>query len=199
MSPHSLPGTEDVTHGTIQAAGQGGHDAADGHAATSGLPQMDPTWFPSQIFWLAVTFVCLYVVFSRKILPDLSRTIDNRRNQIQGDLDSAQKLKEEADAVQRAYEAELNEARQKCTQMFQEAEEAIKKKTAKKMDGFTLRAEKETRETEEAIEAAKKDAIGEMNTIAAEIASLAAQKIIGLEPDIDQAKTVIKKLGLKAA
>ncbi len=174
------------------------HGAA-GHAASSGLPQMDPTWFPSQIFWLAVTFAGLYVIFARKVLPDLSRTLENRRNQIQGDLDTAQNLKDEAESVHQAYEAILNEAKEKCSSMFIKVDEEIKKKTAKKMDGFALRAAKDMRDTEESIEEAKKAALGDMNTIAAEIASLAAQKIIGMEPDLDQAKTVVKKLGLKAA
>lgn len=187
--------TDGISHGATDAASYA--DAAE-HAAP-GLPQMDPTWFPSQVFWLAVTFICLYVFFSRKILPDLSSTIDNRRSQIQGDLDMAQRLKEEAEAVQSAYEAELNEARRKCADMFQDVEDRISKKTAKKMDGFALRAETDVQDAEAAIAEARKAALGEMNTVAAEIASLAAQKIIGVEPDLDQAKTVVKKLGLKAA
>lgn len=184
---------DDAAH---SADGTAGHAE---HSATSGLPQMDPTWFPSQIFWMAITFAYLYVVFSRKILPDLSSTIDNRRNQIKGDLDSAQKLKEEAAAVQHAYEAELNEARNRCTAMFTEVEESIRRKTAKKMDGFALRAEKELRAAETGLEEAKRAVLADMNAIAAEVSSLAAQKIVGIEPDLDQAKTVIKKLGLRAA
>ncbi|MCC6598250.1 MAG: hypothetical protein IT559_05635 [Alphaproteobacteria bacterium] len=178
-------------------AAAAGHDV--GHAATSGLPQMDPTWFPSQIFWLALTFLALYFVFARKILPNLSSTIENRRSQIQGDLDSAQHLKEEAASVRNAYETILNEAREKCTELFIKVDEDIKKKTGKKMDSFSLRATKETQKTEEAIEEATNAAMGDMNAIAAELASLAAEKVIGIKPDIDQAKTLVNSLGRKAA
>lgn len=52
------------------------------HHASAGLPQMDTAWFPSQIFWLAITFGFLYVVFSKKVLPGISSTLESRRNQI---------------------------------------------------------------------------------------------------------------------
>ncbi|HOO82455.1 MAG TPA: hypothetical protein PK513_08135 [Alphaproteobacteria bacterium] len=169
------------------------------HHASSGLPQMDPTWFPSQIFWLAVTFLCLYVILSRKILPEISGTLEARRMQIQEDLDSAQSLKEEAEDVHQAYDEILDGARKKASELFERAEEDIKTTTNKKLDELRERANKENTETEKQIEKAKTDAMADMYAVAAEIASLAAEKIVGISTDIDQAKSLVKNIDKKAA
>lgn len=189
-------GAEEVLHsleGELAAAEHHG----DEHKA--GLPQMDVTWFPSQIFWLAVTFLSLYIIFSKKILPEISGTLENRREQIQGDLDSAQELKEQTEDVQKAYEEVLDEARKQSTELFESTQEYLTRKTAKKLDSFASSAQKKTKETELAIEESKVAAMGEMQTIAAEVASAAAEKIIGVTTDLDQAKTLVKNIGRKAA
>ena len=85
------------------------------HEASAGLPQLDPTWFASQIFWLLIVFGALYFIFSRSILPALSTTLENRHEHIQSDLDTAERLKEEAETVQSNYEAVLVDARAKAS------------------------------------------------------------------------------------
>lgn len=167
--------------------------------AKAGLPQMDPTWFPSQVFWLAVTFFCLYVIFSRKILPEISATLETRREQIEGDLENAQELKEEAEKVQQAYEEILDEARKKSSDAFKKADESIKKKTNEKLEKFRERAADENAKTEKLIEDAKKAAMDDMESTAAEVASVAAEKIVGISTDINKAKDLVKNIGKKAA
>lgn len=172
-------------------------DAA--HHASAGLPQMDPTWFPSQIFWLAVTFLCLYVIFSRKILPEISSTLEARREQIQGDLDSAQGLKDQAENVHQAYDKILGEARKDASELFVKTDEEIKALTHKKLEAFRARAAKENARIEKQIEESKTNAMTDMHAVAAEIASLAAEKIVGISTDLDQAKSLVKNIDKKAA
>ena len=176
------------------------HAAAEhGDHSSGGLPQLDPTWFASQLFWLTVTFITLYVIFSKKVLPALSNTIESRHERVQGDLAEAQKLKEEAEHVHEAYEEALEEARTKSAAFYAKAEDAVKKKTAKEMDAFRERSSEQTQETEKRIEKAKKAAMKEMDNIAAEIASQAAEKIVGIKTDVKQAKNVIDNINKKAA
>ncbi len=186
-----------------ETAAQAGEHAAEhveaAHHATPGLPQMDPTWFPSQIFWLAVTFLCLYVIFSRKILPEISSTLETRRVQIQEDLDNAQSLKEEAEEVHQAYDEILDGARKKASDLFAKADDDIKTATNKKLDAFRERAATENTETENLIEKSKDEAMTDMHAVAAEIASLAAKKIVGISTNIDQAKSLVKNIDKKAA
>lgn len=178
-----------TTVGEVFAAG-----ASHGEKASSGLPQMDPTWFPSQLFWLAITFVVLYVIFSKKVLPELSSIIESRREHIQGDLDNASSLKEEADKVHQAYNEILEDARQKSTSVFIETDEQIKERTENEYKSFEDRAQKETDVFEKRIEKAKIEAMGDMDAIAAEIAAEAAERIVGIATDIKDAKNVVKNV-----
>ena len=200
---HQLDGNEvfemDVVDGEALVGGHVGDATHAGKHASSGLPQMDPTWFPSQIFWLAVTFLCLYIIFSRKILPEISGTLEMRREQIESDLNSAQELKEEAETVHAAYESNLDEARKKSTALFNEAEENIKTKADKKLQSFREKTQNQIAATEAEIAKAKDAAMGEMHNIAAEIASVAAEKIVGVSTDMKQAKSLVKNLDKKAA
>lgn len=183
--------------------GHGAEHAVDhtdaAHGAAPGLPQMDPTWFPSQIFWLAVTFLCLYIIFARKILPEISSTLETRRVQIDGDLETAQEMKNEAEKVHQAYDEILDGARKKSSELFVKADESIKKKANKKLDAFRERSASENADTEKLIEDAKKEAMSDMHSIAAEIASVAAEKIVGISTDLDKAKDLVKNIDRKAA
>ncbi len=180
----------------------GGHGDAhhgDSHGEVDGLPQLDFTTYPSQIFWLFVAFIILYFIYSKKTLPEISATIENRHNQVDGDLDIATKLKEEADGVQAAYEEILSKARADSADVFKQTEDKIKSKTEKKLADFRDRSSKLTQETEKAAAKAKDDAMEDMQSVAAEVASIAAEKIVGISPDIDQAKTLVKNMNKKAA
>ena len=189
----------DSDHDAAYAAEHAGEYADGAHKATSGLPQMDTTWFPSQVFWLAVTFFCLYVIFSRKVLPEISVTLENRRTQIEGDLENAQELKEEAEKVHQAYEEILDEARKKSSDAFKKVDESIKKKSNEKLEKFRERAADENAKTEKLINDAKNAAMEDMESTAAEVASVAAEKIVGISTDINKAKDLVKNIGKKAA
>lgn len=185
-----------------EAHGGGHHGDAhgDGHAKeVDGLPQLDFTTYPSQIFWLFIAFIILYFIYSKKTLPEISSTIENRHNQVDGDLETATKLKEEADDVHAAYEEILSKARADSSDIFKKAEEKIKAKTEKKLADFRERSSKMTQDTEAEVVKAKADAMDDMQSVAAEVASIAAEKIVGISPDIDQAKTLVKNMNKKAA
>ncbi|MCD8497159.1 MAG: hypothetical protein LRZ85_03200 [Alphaproteobacteria bacterium] len=169
---------------------------AEGHAP-SGLPQLDPSTYPSQIFWLVVMFIVLYTVFSRRILPVISGTLENRREHIESDFSSAENLQREAADVHEAYEKILHDARLKTDALYADIEDSIQKKSAKEVKAFHERMEKETRLTEARIEKMQKDIRGEMDGIVAEVARQAAEKIIGVSADLGQIKTMIKDLNDK--
>ncbi|MEC8291305.1 MAG: hypothetical protein VXZ78_04375, partial [Pseudomonadota bacterium] len=71
------------------------------------MPQLDPTSFPSQLFWLAVCFGTMLLVLSVFVLPRITRTLTARQGQIEGDLQAAEKLRADAEAALAAYDAAL--------------------------------------------------------------------------------------------
>lgn len=89
--------------------------ASTQHAAHgSGFPPFDTKTFPSQIFWLAITFAVLFVVLWRVAGPMISSTIASRRKRISDDISAAQQARSEADAAAASYEAALSGARSRA-------------------------------------------------------------------------------------
>lgn len=182
----------------VTPEGETGHE--QGHETKkAGLPQLDPVWYPSQFFWLLITFGLMYVTFSTLILPSLSKTIEGRRDHIQKDLDTAQALKEQAEAAQKQYQELLSGAFQNSSSLMEENEKDIKAKYDKAINDLRKEAVKQVEELETQIAATKKKAMNEMHDIAAEIASAAAKKIVGIDTDITQVRNVVKNIDKKAA
>ena len=171
----------------------------DGHAQTSaGLPQLDPSSYQSQAFWLVLIFMGLYIVFSRKSLADISQPIKSRAERIRNDLDSAERLKEEVASVQEAYEESLKKAREDSAAFFKEAEDSIKKKSEENTKKFQEDSTRKTIDLEKNIKEARKVAMEDMAQIAADVAAEAAEKIIGVRTDAKNARSVVNSLN-KAA
>ena len=174
---------------------------AAGHAEQAGgggLPQFDPTWFASQTFWLLVFFAFLYVFFARKTLPEIGSVIGNRQAKIKSDLDQAEQLSKSAESIRQTYETGLDQARAKAAKAIADVEASMSKKLASQSEQFRVRAEKQTRDAEAVISAAKQKALGDMSGIAAEVASEAVKKIIGVGTDVNQAKAIVQSLSDKA-
>jgi F-type H+-transporting ATPase subunit b len=172
-------------------------NATDHHASKGGLPQFDPEWFASQIFWIGVSFAVLYIIFAKKTLPTISAVIENRKNHIQSNLESAEKITAEADTVHDAYNEEFQQAQIKAGDAIQKAETEIKDKSAAALDDFRARSDKEVKAAEGRINNAKMMAMDDMNVIAAEAASVAVEKIIG-KTNASKVKAIVEGINGKA-
>ncbi len=171
---------------------EGIHDAE--HAPKGGLPQFDPEWFASQIFWLAICFAILYLIFAKKTLPDISSVIENRKNHIQSDLETAEKLTAEADEVQDAYQAGLNTAQNDASDAIKGVENISKAKTEDALTAFRTRSDETIAEAEANIIASKESAMDDMNQVAVDAAAAAVEKIIGVKPDSSKIQTIVKNM-----
>ncbi len=159
-----------------------------------GLPQFDPSSFPSQIFWLAIMFVSLYLVFSKKTLPHASSVLENRRSHIQDNLDNAQSLRDQAETVKAEYESMMSEAYEKSSSLFKEIDQDIKTTTAARINAINEKSLKEITEKEANVERAKTEALKDMDQVAAEIAARAAEMLVGLTTKTEDAQKIIANL-----
>ncbi|MBX2833464.1 MAG: hypothetical protein KTR28_00675 [Micavibrio sp.] len=171
-----------------------GYEGGHGEKHAEGLPQFDPSTFPTQIFWLTAVFILLYIFFSRKTLPDISKVLDTRQGHIQNDLDMADDLKNEAEKVRGAYEEILQEARHTSSEAFATVEGDIKAKTEKMTKEYTERAAAEMEKTEKAVSDAKTAVMSEIDTVAAKVAAEAAERIIGVKVDESYASSIVSSL-----
>ena len=80
-------------------------------AAEAGMPQLDPTYWASQAFWLILVFTVLYISISKFYLPKIKDNLDNRENKIKEDLENANKFKEESEAKLKEYDLILENAK----------------------------------------------------------------------------------------
>ena len=89
------------------------------------MPQLDVTTFPSQIFWLIVCFVILYLLMANLALPRLEKLVEDRRRHVEGDLEKASQMKAEAEAVIAAYEKALADARHQAQLTMKETSDRL--------------------------------------------------------------------------
>ena len=156
------------------------------------MPQFDPTWFPSQIFWLAVIFLAFYVVLSKLVLPQLGAAIEGREKQIEGDLARAGSLKGESDAMIATYEKALAESRAKAQAVRTETEAKLAKEAATKSAELNAALGDKIKAAEAKIADARRAALSNVEALAAEIAVEAARKIGGISVTEADAKTAAR-------
>jgi F-type H+-transporting ATPase subunit b len=96
-----------------------------------GFPPFDTTTFPSQLFWLVVTFAFLFTVLWRVAGPKINSAITNRRGVINGAIKDANAARSDAQAAQAAYEAALASARAKAGALAEETRQGLNAEIAK--------------------------------------------------------------------
>jgi F-type H+-transporting ATPase subunit b len=154
-------------------------EAPAGH---SGFPPFQSENFPAQLFWLAVTFILLYVLMSRVALPRIGSILAARSKRIADDLAAAQRFKEQSDAAHAAYEKALADARSRA----QGIASATREQQAAEAEATNKRLETQLHErlaaAEQSIAATRTAAMGNVGTIAADTASAIVERLIGQRP-----------------
>jgi len=96
-------------------------------AEKSGMPQLDFSTFPNQIFWLLVTLVVIYLILTRVALPRIGAVLAERAGTITNDLSAAEELKQKAVAAEKAYNDALTRARTEAARIVAETKAEIQK------------------------------------------------------------------------
>ncbi len=157
------------------------------------MPQFNPEWFASQIFWLVVTFVVLYLLMSRIALPRVAQILQERQEKVEDDLAKAEQLRKEAQELYEAYEQSLADARAEAQQVLREAQDAIAKHQSERHEAFTQDLNQRVQEAEQRIEAEKQEFLGNLQELAAEAAQSAALKLMGGKIGKQKAESAVKQ------
>jgi F-type H+-transporting ATPase subunit b len=173
-----------------------GHGEAGGHEENVGFPQLKVDTYPSQIFWLVVSFVLLYVLMSKVALPGVAEVIETRAAQQEGNLSQAAQMQKEAEDVKAAYEASIAKARASAQEALMQAEQEISDRINAENAKFGEHARKRVATAEQAIEKAKADALSSIADVSAEIAVEIVGKVSGVtvtKTDTKKAVTTVMK------
>ncbi|MBI2714987.1 MAG: F0F1 ATP synthase subunit B [Rhizobiales bacterium] len=146
------------------------------------FPPFNPTTFASQLFWLVIAFVVLYVLMAKLAIPRIGSIIESRQKSIADDLAGAASLKAESDAAIAAYEKALAEARARAQAIANETRDkqaAAAEATRKRLEG-ELNAK--LAEAEKTIAATKQAAMANVRGIAADATKAIVERLIGKAP-----------------
>jgi F-type H+-transporting ATPase subunit b len=155
------------------------------------MPQFDPSTFASQLFWLAVTFVLLYIVVSRYAIPRLSEMLEQRQKTVDDDLDRAKQLKAETEEAIPTYEKALSEARAKAHDILRETQDQMSKAAEARNREVSEKLATQIKAGEAKIAAARADAMTQVQEIAAGAAAAVAGKLVGLSVDDAAAQSAV--------
>ncbi len=101
------------------------HSTATGEESVAGMPQLDPSSFDNQIFWLVVSLIAIFMILTRLALPRIQATLATRAGTIGNDLAAAQDLRAKVDEAQASYDRALAEARTEAGRIGAQARAAI--------------------------------------------------------------------------
>jgi F-type H+-transporting ATPase subunit b len=157
------------------------------------FPPFDKQSFPSQLLWLVLSFLVLYLLMSRIALPRIDALLKARGEQLEVDFNEANRLKAESDATSAAYQQALAEARGRAQALAHEAHKravAEAEELRKKLD-----AEHNARiaEAEKAIAAKRSAAMTNVESIATEAAPAIVERLTGVTPTTGDVADAITK------
>ncbi len=155
------------------------------------MPQFDFSTFPSQIFWLVITFVALYFALGRTAIPKIAEVLEARQRKIDDDLERATKLELQAKEVLTTYEAGLAEARDRAQGVVRQTAEEMTAAAEAQHQELAAKLAAEVEAAEGRIETAKTDALANIRQVASEVARAAIQRLIGVEVDPGKADEAV--------
>lgn len=145
------------------------------------MPQLDPAVWPTQLIWLAITFIALYLVIWRIALPRIAEVLEARQRKLDDDLKKASALKDEAETILAEYEKMRAGAQASAHEVLQKAQDDMKAEAERQHGEMADRLAKQTEEAEASIAEAKSAALASLEGTVTEVVAAATEKLIGVK------------------
>ena len=166
-------------------------------AESGGMPQLNPEFWISQIFWLTLTFGILYIILSKLILPKISANLELRKSQIQENIEAADKQRESSEAKIKEYDEIILKSKLEAKNIFREAREKVIKDINSKQNVLDKQIDEEIQKAEKEIQILKDNAPIKINKIAIETSSELLKKLIGAEINNSSISAIVDDLSKK--
>ena len=163
-------------------------------AESGGMPQLNPEFWISQIFWLILTFGILYLVLSKLILPRISANLESRKSQILENIEAAEKQREDSEIKLKEYEVFVSKSKIGAKTVFNQAREKVLKDINTKKELLNKQIDDEINKAEEEIKNLRDSAPDKINKIAIETSSELIQKLIGTEVNNSSISAIVDDL-----
>ena len=166
-------------------------------AESGGMPQLNPEFWISQIFWLILTFGILYIVLSKLILPKISANLESRKSKILENIEAAEKQREDSEVKLKEYDKIIYKSKLESRNIFNEARKKALKDINSKKELLDKQIDKEIAKAEQDIKSFKDSAPNKINKIAIETSSELIQKLIGTEVNNSSISAIVDDLSKK--
>jgi F-type H+-transporting ATPase subunit b len=162
------------------------------------MPQLDPAVWPTQLIWLAITFIALYLIVWRVALPRIAEVLEARQRKLDDDLKKAGALKDEAESSLAEYEKMRADAQASAHQVLQKASDEMKAEAERQGHELAARLSQQTEEAEARIGEAKSAALASLEGTVKEVVAAATEKLIGVKAgDQEISRAVGQVMGSK--
>ena len=166
-------------------------------AESGGMPQLNPEFWISQVFWLIITFGFLLIVLSKLILPKISKNLERRKTQILENIESADKQREESDKKTKEYEKIIINSKNEAKNLFSKARGKILKDIDKKKEALNNEINQEITKAEKEIMDLKNKSPDKIKKIAEETSSELVKQLIGTEVNNSSISAIVDDVARK--
>ena len=163
--------------------------AAVEHA--EGMPQLDFSTFPNQIFWLVVTLVVTYLILNRLAVPRIRGILAERSRSIEHDLELADTYRKKAVEAEEAYERALNEARARAREIVASTRAGIQADLDAATSEADARIAAKLAESEDRILEIRDNAARSVELVATEVAGEIVRSVLPAAQDPDSVRTAV--------
>ena len=167
-------------------------------AESGGMPQLNPEFWISQIFWLTLTFGILYIILSKLILPKISDNLESRKSQILENIEAAEKQRENSEEKLKEYEEIVSKSKMEAKSIFNHAREKALKDISAKKEVLDKQIDEEISKAEYEIKELQSGAAEKINKIAIETSSELIQKLIGAEVNNSSISAIVDDLSKRS-
>ena len=164
---------------------------------SSGMPQLNPEFWFSQIFWLIITFGVLFIVLSKLILPKISANLESRKSQILENIGTAEKQREASENKIKEYEKIILDSKNEAKNYFNKARGQILKDIDKKRKTLKNEINVEIKKAEKEIVDLKNKSPEKINKIVVETSSDLVKQLIGVEVNNSSISAIVEDISKK--
>ena len=158
------------------------------------MPQLDFSVFPSQLFWLIVSFFMMLFIFSKFIIPKTAEMINLRKTKIDADLEKAAEIKQQVEKALEKYNQALAKASSKAEISLQKTKDELNDLIARRQEDLNARLKKEIEAGEKKVTAAKDKALQKVEEASCELAVDVLKKLGFENINIKDTSAILKSL-----
>ena len=155
------------------------------------MPQLNPEFFVTQLFWLVVTFSFLLVFLWRISLPRIGNVLEKRERKINEDITAAKELQAEAEKIQDIIEAQIKQARSDALEMIKTTVKSLQDKAQVELNRLEKSLDVKIDESHETIEKSKNKSVAQIHSQINEITKLTLSKVASFDVSDEEIKNAI--------